>query len=362
MQAKRKIASKPKKETSTANSTNKLQLVSIKKSAEPSLVSEPVVETDSTTSITSQQVIANVIEPFEVNTPVLEATTITSVSSKQEIEKVVEPQVSSPVGNTVKKVLKPVKKAIVNRPTIDENLPENENAIFQGIGVIVGNISFIEKKAFVKIGEKEYNLFYSSSHKKAFEALKLHVKKTGVSNLRLIVYPKIMHFPKREQPYFVGFQLVGFRLPDTQNENKANVDQELQDFEFKLSGLWQFIPVCQVPCITVQKNFSEERLTYIKEAPIEQKVNFMKASHVPVMWKDAPIRPFRFNPRLDKEEQGQASFIEIKATFVPDEDIFQFKELRSKPKQESPKFLKAGKKQKADALKAKTQRKKEQTK
>jgi hypothetical protein len=123
-------------------------------------------------------------------------------------------------------------------------------------------------------------LFYASSHKRAFEALRLQIKNTEQSRQRLIVYPKILHFPKREQPYVVGFQVVGFHKqlekpepkPDSEN-GSLSVDQELQDFEFKLSGLWQFIPVCQIPCITIQKNFSEERLTYIKEAPIEQKVN-----------------------------------------------------------------------------------------
>ncbi len=49
-------------------------------------------------------------------------------------------------------------------------------------------------------------------------------------------------------------------VPPTKNNSSLTIDQELQDFEFKLSGLWQFIPVCQSPCITVQKNFSEERL------------------------------------------------------------------------------------------------------
>jgi hypothetical protein len=85
----------------------------------------------------------------------------------------------------------------------------------------------------------------------------------------------------------------------------------------------------------------------------------MKASHVPVMWNNPPIRPFRFNPKLDKEQQGQASFVEIKAVFVPEQDVFEFRELRSRPSQAPPRSLKAGKTQKAEALKAKTKRKKE---
>jgi hypothetical protein len=43
------------------------------------------------------------------------------------------------------------------------------------------------------------------------------------------------------------------------------------------------------------------------------------------MWSNPPIRPFRFNPKLDKEQQGQASFVEITAVFVPERDVFEFR-------------------------------------
>jgi hypothetical protein len=275
--------------------------------------------------------------------------------------------IESPLPVAAKKIPKPIKRPPTPQIEVDSSLPENSNAIFQGVGIIVGEVAFCEKKASVTISGKEYPLFYASSHKKAFEALRIETKKTESSRQRLIVYPKILHFPKREQSYLIGFQVVGFHRhlekpePKPENENGSlRVDQELQDFEFKLSGLWQFIPVCQTPCITIQKNFSEDRLSYIKEAPIEQKVNFMKASHVPVMWNNPPIRPFRFNPKLDALQQGQASFVEIKAEFLPDRDVFEFRELRSRPSPVSPKSLKAGKNQKAEALKAKNKRQKEQ--
>ncbi len=262
-----------------------------------------------------------------------------------------------------KKVLKPIKRSPSPPAEIDPSLPENPDAIFQAVGIIVGEVAFSDKKAFVTIADKQYPLFYASSHKKAFDALKIHLKKTAQSQLRLIVYPKVMHFPKREQPYLIGFQLVGFTsdnvtpIESITPSDTSSLDRQLQDREFKLSGLWQFIPVCQTPCITIQKNFSDERLTYIKEAPPEQKVNFMKASHIPLLWRNAPVRPFRFNPKLDKEQQGQASFIEIKATFLPDKDVFEFSELRSRPSNMPPRSLKAGKKDKAQALQAKNQRK-----
>jgi hypothetical protein len=126
--------------------------------------------------------------------------------------------------------------------------------------------------------------------------------------------------------------------------------------EFNLAGLWQFIPVCQTPCVSVFKNFTEERKEFVKAAEVDVKVKFMKGSHVPLMWRDAPVRPFRFNPKLDKEHQGHAAFVAVKARFDPDKGVFQFLELISTPSAQPPRFLKAGKKDRlqvaSDKLKA----------
>jgi hypothetical protein len=211
-------------------------------------------------------------------------------------------------------------------------------------------------------------LFYSSTRKKAFEALKIHINSTGQSRQRLIVYPKVIHFPKPEQPYQIGFQFVGFvsdnvtQVEETTQRPSSTISNDFQDGEFKLSGLWQFVPICQTPCITIQKNFSDSRLKFIKEATLEQKVNFLKASHIPLIWKNPPVQPFRFNPELEKEQQGNASFVEIKATFLPLQDVFEFSSLCSRPSQKPPKSLKASKKDKAQALQAKNQRKQEKEK
>jgi hypothetical protein len=103
------------------------------------------------------------------------------------------------------------------------------------------------------------------------------------------------------------------------------------------------------------RNFTKERLDYIKneETSVLSKVKFMKASHVPVIWRDAPTRPFRFNPKVPKEEQGHASFVEIKARFLPGRDVFGFEELISPPSEKAPRFFKARKEDKAEAMKIK---------
>jgi len=79
----------------------------------------------------------------------------------------------------------------------------------------------------------------------------------------------------------------------------------------------------------------------------------MKASHIPVLWQDAPIPPFRFNKNLDKETQGKASFVQLKARFNSASDNFEFVSLLGIPCESPPNYLKAGKKDKADAAKTK---------
>ncbi len=200
------------------------------------------------------------------------------------------------------------------------------------------------------IGEKSYALYYASTHKRAYEALKKEITSTGITQQKLIVYPRITHFPGGKQPYRLAFQLAGFVGHSASGEGLESV---LEEKEFKISGLWQFIPVCRVPCISVFKNFDKQRLEYIKSAPLDKKVNFMKASHIPVLWRDAAVPPFRFNKNLDKETQGKASFVQIKARFNSDSDNFEFVELLGTPCQSPPNYLKAGKKDKLEAAKTK---------
>lgn len=248
----------------------------------------------------------------------------------------------------------PVVPASVDEPA-DEASPSStpsleQEAFFQAVGIINGEITTDGDKTFVTIGEKQYSLYYASTHKRAYDALKKEIESTGITQQKLIVYPRITHYPGGKQPYQLGFQLAGFVGHSASGEGLTS---ELEDTEFKICGLWQFIPVCRVPCISVFKNFNKQRLEYIKSAPVDKKVNFMKASHIPVMWRDAPVPPFRFNPKLDKEAQGKASFVQIKAKFNSARDNFEFISLLGIPTEEPPNYLKAGKKDKAEAVRNK---------
>lgn len=235
---------------------------------------------------------------------------------------------------------------------------ESEAPLFKAVGVVKGEVNFGEDGInTVVIGGKTYRLKYAKEKLNVFRALKLQIKNTGTSEQRLIVHPRVIHFPNREQPYVLYFELVGFENPLIQNKGIFNV---LNDFEFKISGLWQFIPVCRVPCISVFRNFTEERKLFIKAAEPLVKVRFMKAAHLPLLWQAAPVTPFRFNPKLDKEKQGHSKFVQIKARFIPERDTFGFVEQVAAPDEEAPKFLKASLQDKAEQRKnaapAKTQK------
>ena len=266
-----------------------------------------------------------------------------TVSIEQPVLDVDAASASEPV------VATPVDEPAQDEIASSEPSPEQQ-AFFQAVGIINGDITTDEDKTFVTIGEKRYGLYYASTHKRAYDALKKEIESTGITKQRLIVYPRVTHYPGGKQPYQLGFQLAGFVGHSASGEG---LTRELEDLEFKLSGLWQFIPVCRVPCISVFKNFNKQRLEYIKSAPVDKKVNFMKASHIPVMWRDAPVPPFRFNPKLDKAAQGKASFVQIKARFNSARDNFEFISLLGIPTEEPPNYLKAGKKDKTEAVKAK---------
>lgn len=268
-------------------------------------------------------------------------------------------------------VLTPPKR-IIKSPTTKtkvitapgDSLPEVD-PIFQAVGCLVGDILFkAENKSVILVDGKEYPLFAAYEKKQAFYALRKEILTTGKTLQKIIVYPKIIHFPKRDDPYIVAFQLVGFI-----GSSKPQPEFDLKDREFILKGLWQFIPVCQTPVVSVLKNFTEERLSSVKEMDLEGKVRFMKATHAPLLWRDASARPFRFNPRADvaKKEGGEENqegverepkfFISVKARFLPNRDVFAFVEELSKPVPRSPKAFRASKKLKALFVKQKKERK-----
>ena len=238
-----------------------------------------------------------------------------------------------------------------SNPTDTTTSPESttdEKLMFQAVGIIRVEVNFSEDSpATVTLNQKQYPLF-SARSALALKGLRQEIEKTGQHIQRLIVYPKVIHFPKRDQPHQLSFQLVGFDL----GRDSTGISNDLEDNQFKLAGLWQFIPVCRPPCISVFRNFNPKLLKYVHQMDNPaKKVRTLKASHIPLLWKDSPVRPFRFNPKGDKD-QGFPPFVSIKAVFIPHRDAFGFVELLSEPQEQAPKFLKARKEDKAQVQKS----------
>ncbi len=212
-----------------------------------------------------------------------------------------------------------------------------DQPVFRAVGIIKGEVKFSDEgKTSVIISKFEYGLECNKKHFNALSGLKKEIASTGQTTQRLIVYPKVMHFPRKEMPHKIWFQLIGF----DQGRYETGISTELADNEFKLCGLWQFIPVCRPPCISIFLNFKQERLDFLKKSDDPAtSAKFMKASHIPVLWKDSPVRPFRFNPKAGKE-QGHPSFVQIKAAFLPHRDAFGFVEQLEEPIEQAPKFMK----------------------
>ena len=307
----------------------------------------------------------DIIEPKETKTEKAKSTKTLKKSAivaiKEELQPTTQDAIDKATSNT--EAQQPGAKSQSDQTNIekksdsakfDENKEaedSSEKIFFTAVGMIRAEVKFdeVENKHTVKFNGKTYPLFYARKNYTAFTGLKKEIETTGNSTQRLIVYPKFTHFPKKEQPPRVGFQLIGF----DKGAQLEGIGSQLKDNEFKLCGIWQFIPVCRQPCISIFRNFSRERLDYIKQAEAKSKVNFMKASHLPILWRDGTVKPFRFNPKATKEEQAKTYFVQIKAKFLPQRDCFGFSEMLADPIKKPPKFLKASKADKAEAIKGK---------
>jgi hypothetical protein len=317
-------------------------------------VEKPSVESENADNVNKTETVQKVeqkLEKFvpEVEKPSLESATDETGNKDEVIDKpkkiILKPKkLSSESSESVKMEIQDKESTSSEKSDNSDNeaTEADSSVIFQAVGIITGKVSFLEEnRATVTIGQNEYQLLYIPSKLRAFEGLKKEIAASSKDEQRLIVYPKITHFPRREQVHQISFQLVGF-----DSGKGKGVSDELQDLEFKFSGLWQFIPVCATPCISVFRNFTFQRLEYIKQAELAKKIKFMKASHIPLLWRDSPVRPFRFNPKAGKD-QGHPVFIQVKAKFLPQRDVFGFVEEIAPHQETAPKFLKASKKDKA---------------
>ncbi len=216
---------------------------------------------------------------------------------------------------------------------------------FQAVGIVAAEVKFAEENqsTAIVIEGKEYPLLYIPYRKKTIKLLKAEIEETASTTQRLIVYPQFLHLPGKE-PQQVKFSLLGF--VGSNPPSGTLISDVLRDGEFQLSGLWQFIPVCRVPCITVFRNNNKEVKNQLTQLNEITKKRFLKANHIPLLWRDSTAKPFRYNRNLGKEEQADRYFVQVKARFLPSRDCFGFVEEIEPPSDRIPRFIKPKKESK----------------
>ena len=229
-------------------------------------------------------------------------------------------------------------------------LSENDlgqSNFFQVVGVISGEVQIIESS--IRIGKQSYKLCFRK--KGIFQQLKKEIENTKNLVRKLIVYPVFTHFPGREK-HKINFDVIGF---DGCSNKVINNDiyQKLNSFEFKISGIWQYIPVCKSPCLSVFRNETEKLIAELKKCDTVKKAMLVKANHVPINFYDGLPKALRFVKPVEGENQKyKPLFISIKAKFDPSTNEFNFVNLLCDPDTKIPRYLKLQKEEKVAAAKA----------
>ncbi len=212
--------------------------------------------------------------------------------------------------------------------SISDEEEEVDSSIFQGLGILKG--TFKSKSVVNQQGKETYIFFFHIQGKDyririksdRFHAFLKQFNNHPSAQVYVKVYPFLAFIPK--QPPELRFELVSWQ---------ENLDEGKQENEFMLRGLWQFIPQHRRPLITVMRNWrdKEERDNLLKQG------EKFKPVHVPLLWKDSLVPPYRFNPKAEK--QPDRYFVELKCRFIPRMDTFGVMEVLSEPTTTFPKYL-----------------------
>lgn len=292
----------------------------------------------------------------EITPPETTAPSLPRQSAKQ------SPKIKKPVKNVQQKPKKPKpigisqprqpKSPIPSEPEPEIKRAPKTEAIFQAIGIIQGEVKFKGYRGKVIINGKDYPLIQPRARMSVLKGLKKEIAKRQNANQNaspiLIVYPKITHPPGKNRPHSIAFEVVAFRF-----SSSAGVPEKLklENLEFRISGLWQFIPISKLPCISVYRNHTEENVNYLKnETDIIKQAKFLTPIHIPVA-SYLPVKPFQHDQNKSKSQKP--FFVQAKFKFLPSKDAFEFESLLAPPVQKAPKFLKLTRKAKKKARKAK---------
>lgn len=207
---------------------------------------------------------------------------------------------------------------IPNQESIpNEHLEEEGNKpFFQAITTLHGKIYKDEKLGYaIKIGNSLYRLFIFPAKYRGW--LK-QLEKGPDTPLYLRAYPKYQIIPR--QPAEIYFQIVAW----------GEENQWTEPGIYIFRGIWQFVPQVKTPVISVYRN--KESTDYTEK---------FKATHLPIlMRREDEAAPFRFNPKMSKEDLPPRWFIQAKFKFIPSKNCWGWVEDIEPPTQAIPRYKK----------------------
>lgn len=213
--------------------------------------------------------------------------------------------------------------------------------LFQAIGVISGNLTQNSqlKRLQVEMDGVKFNLLPNIGNFKAFYCLCSKID-APLPPQRLLVYPQPIHRPSRKtkqtqisksvkpivkekQPTRMNFVLCGFDL---------QLLAELEVNQFLISGVYQKIPNCKSPVISVYRNKSKQLLSSIERADSQNRSSalLLKAKHIPITLDN--LTPY--------SGKNSAHFVSVKAAFDPATKTMKAIEHLIEPTTKIPKYLK----------------------
>jgi hypothetical protein len=236
--------------------------------------------------------------------------------------------------------IKPKKKEIGREETILASPELQPGNFYQAVGIIAGVVDFHPEKGYqIEICGKKYRLYFKK--KEIFKCIREN------KEARLLVYPRFVHFPKRDEAAKLSFKVVAI-----ESNRKEGLLGLLNDYEFLLRGIWQFIPVCQTPVITILQNYNADFKKRIAKLNKARKCKELKAIHCPLFWRDAIVNPFKYCK--DSESQPDKYFVSVKARLDFNREAFIFDSLLGLPTTELPNGYRLSKKMKAEVRSAKS--------
>ena len=272
------------------------------------------------------------VELLPIAEKVEEIETIQEISPEAAIPEAV-PVIESQPAKTKKKTKKakvsPENPVSENPPeSQDKGEPEQKSPIFQAFGLVKGKILEQGSSYVLQIEDKTYPLFGPRGRIKSFVG--------SEEDVYLRVYPNWQPNAQKEA--------VLRNLSFTVVAVLAQCPKNYQVNHFKVRGIWQRVPFLAEPVITVYRNQSRGAH------------DDCKALHFPLVWKDAPVEPFEYDPSLkEKRDYSKRFFCQVKAIFSPETQEFTVSNLLEEPTTTIPPYIKPKKFQKSPKVETSSQ-------